>query len=543
MKKGLLLSLMMMVVPLSIAAQHTLHDLTVNVELTDKGHATITEVRQMTVSDEGTEGYIVIGNLNDSRIVSMQVTDETGTKYVTEPDDWDVDRSRAEKANRCGIHSTGSGYELCWGLGKSGERTYTITYAISNLVKAYTDADGFNFMFVARNIKPVPQHVKVIISKKNGAINDENADIWAFGHYGNINFQDSCIVDETTSPLDNGASVIILSRFNKGLFHPEDSVAKSFDTVIEKAKEGSDYAEEEEDDSWIKMLIGCGVLGIGYVGLTKYRRKKLRKKLLGDEKLLPWYRDTPVKGQLLRANSIMKALYGGNSTTGNLMSAHILRLIYQQVITITMAPYGRNNELKKMLAIKTPNYSSGTAMTQDEELHREIHQLLYDAAGDDHILQPKELKRYIKDNALDLEPLVDLMNTTISGKFIAPKDAQQVVGLKKFLQEFTLTNERHVEEVGLWKEYLVFATLFGIGDQVRKDMKQMCPEYMEMDNVAKAMVEGNEEGMLFNNLIVTSAATHGIVSQAISRSRGSGGSSSFGGGGGFSGGGSGGGVR
>lgn len=196
-----------------------------------------------------------------------------------------------------------------------------------------------------------------------------------------------------------------------------------------------------------------------------------------------------------------------------------------------------------MLSVKDPATTSWQYHSQDDKLRKDIHQLLYDAAGSDHILQPKELKRYIKENATDLEDLLNLLKTKVPSKNIVPTDAQRVVGMKKFLKEFTLTNERHVEEVGLWKEYLVFATLFGIGDQVRKDMAKMCPEYMEMDNVANAMMNGTEEGILFNNLLITSAAAPTLVSQAIARANGSGGSTSFGGGGGFSGGGSGGGVR
>lgn len=543
--KRYILTLVTIVVSLTIAAQHTLHDLDVNVELTDNGNAQITEMRQMTISDSGTECYIVIGNLNNSNVIGLEVFDETGTKYVTETDDWDTDRSRSEKANRCGIHRTKNGYELCWGLGKSGERTYYIKYTVTNLVKAYTDADGFNFMFIAQDIKPLPQHAKVTICKPGTDINDSIADIWAFRHYGNINFENGCIVDETSESFGESSAMIILTRFNKGIFHPDDSVDESFNTVIERAKEGSDYNTEEEDDnSWIVGLLGAGAIGIGAVGLKKYKQKKLRKRLLGDEKLLPWFRDTPIKGNLLRANGIMKALYGGISTsTGNLMSAQILRLIYQKAITITMAPYGRKNEPKKMLSIEAPYYPVGQHSTRDDTLRREVHELLYDAAGEDHILQPKELKNYIKKNAEDLTGLVKLLDTSISSSSITPKEAKEVVGMKKFLEEFTLTNERHVEEVSLWKEYLIFATLFGIGDQVRKDMAQMCPEYMEMDNVAKAMLNGTEEGMLFNNLLITSAATSHIVSQAVARANGSGGSTSFGGGGGFSGGGSGGGVR
>lgn len=532
---------------LVVTARPVLHDLNVDVVLTAKGHARITETRQMTIDDEGTECYIVMENLKGmSRVASLRVSDETGTVYDFEPGDWDTDRSRAAKANRCGIHRTDNGCELCWGIGASGERIYKVEYVVTNVLKGYDDADGFNFMFVSQGMRQKPQHAKVTIRREDGKpITDEVADIWGFRHYGNIHFAGGTIVDETTEPFRDESAMIIVCRFNKGEFTPEDTVADSFESVIEEAKKGSDYDDnpDDEDDNMLLALLGTVGFGAGYVAWRKYKQKKLRKSLLGDEKLLPWYRDTPVNGELLKANAIMKALYGGiTSGSGNLMSALILRLIYQKVITITMAPYGRNNEPRKMLSIKKPGAGKYDYNSQDERLRHEVHQLLYDAAGDDHILQPKELKRYIQKNAEDLQPLVRLLDTSIPSKDIVGEDARAVVGLKKFLKEFTLTNERHVEEVSLWKEYLVFATLFGIGDQVRKDMAQMCPEYMEMDNVAKAMMNGTDEGMLFNSLMLTSASTSSIVSQSM-RSKGSGGSTSFGGGGGFSGGGSGGGVR
>ena len=63
------------------------------------------------------------------------------------------------------------------------------------------------------------------------------------------------------------------------------------------------------------------------------------------------------------------------------------------------------------------------------------------------------------------------------------KNVREVLGMKLFLEDFTLANERHATEVALWKDYLVFAELFGIAKQVRKDMKQINPEYLKMDEI------------------------------------------------------------
>ena len=63
------------VATLSLAAKPQLHKLTINVDLRDNGDAEITELRQMGIDDEGTECYIVIGNLGTSTITDFYVTD------------------------------------------------------------------------------------------------------------------------------------------------------------------------------------------------------------------------------------------------------------------------------------------------------------------------------------------------------------------------------------------------------------------------------------------------------------------------------------
>ena len=119
------------------------------------------------------------------------------------------------------------------------------------------------------------------------------------------------------------------------------------------------------------------------------------------------------------------------------------------------------------------------------------------------------------------------------------KNVREVLGMKLFLQDFTLADQRHATEVALWKDYLVFAELFGIADQVRKDMKQINPEYLKMDEIFRQL---NNTDVLPAVTLATLSGIHDVQKEQ-SGSSGGGGWASSGGGGGFSGGGSGGGVR
>ena len=143
----------------SLFARPSLKDLNIHVVLSRNGDARITETRQMNIDSEGTECYIVIGSLNGSEICDLTVSDETGLTF-SNIGEWDIDRSRDWKAGKCGIVTKRDGYELCWGLGDSGNRTYATSYTVTKLVKGYDDADGFNFMFVAQGVSPLPDHVR-----------------------------------------------------------------------------------------------------------------------------------------------------------------------------------------------------------------------------------------------------------------------------------------------------------------------------------------------------------------------------------------------
>ena len=108
----------------------------------------------------------------------------------------------------------------------------------------------------------------------------------------------------------------------------------------------------------------------------------------------------------------------------------------------------------------------------------------------------------------------------------------QLLGLKKYLTEFSLINEREIKETAIWQDYLVYATLMGIADKTIKQFKKIYPDMaLEFDEYECNMLWI----MSYNRTCYKS-----MHASELERSAGSGGSSSFGGGGGFSGGGGGG---
>jgi uncharacterized membrane protein YgcG len=276
------------------------------------------------------------------------------------------------------------------------------------------------------------------------------------------------------------------------------------------------------------------------------RTRLERKKLL---KTVDWYREIPVNGNLVRARSLHNAFYvSGGIKTEDLIGAMIMRLIRTNTLRIEqqfLEPSG----LKKMMGgkgslqdcITITDFNDQNRLINTPEI-RKLYDIFYQAAGEDHILQPKELRRWMQNHETEVMDLMRSIDKSCSIKEAKRTidDTRKVFGLKMFLNDFTLANERHLSEVALWNDYLVYATLFGIADQVKRDMKQLNPEYLEMNQITRNLTNNSLVPVL---MATTYNSAHSVQSKVDSRSSSGGGRSSFGGGGGFSGGGHGGGVR
>ena len=109
-------------------------------------------------------------------------------------------------------------------------------------------------------------------------------------------------------------------------------------------------------------------------------------------------------------------------------------------------------------------------------------------------------------------------------------EAEKWKGLKKYMEEFSLMQEKEVPEIILWEKFLVYATAFGIADKVLKQLKIVYPDLENMID------SGNHT---FMYLMVHTNFSQSF-SSSLSSSMSSTYSSATGGGGGFSGGGGGG---
>lgn len=535
------------------AEDQRVRDLKVYVDLAHDGTATIYERWDVATGDRITEWYLVRENLGDITIDSLRVLVDDAPMY--NEGEWKVDRTLEQKAGKCGIVHKYNGVELCWGVGSHGDHVFEALYLMHGAVKSARDYDYLHLQLVSPGLSAPPEKVSVYVMSDLIQMDTTHVRAWGFGYEGTCLMEDGVVALKGDGAFDTEDSVIVLLRFDKGFFEPTSTRDQDFQEVLDRAMEGADFGTDEEED-----LVG-GLLGLGFIGLivwwVRRKIKKLRSALSGKpEKLfkqkdIVWYRDIPLNGHLPAAERALKQAGEGNSDMGPLCSALILRMVYNGYLEVSRLAEGKESEIR--FTAKDPE--------DLDSVCKPLYQMLKKAAGENAILEKKEFStwsREHKDQANDFSIAVDMAGSgylkkngymsssyrlTTSGK----QEALHLLGLKLYLSEFTLSQEREAFEVHLWKEYLVYASLFGIADVVAKQLKDIAPEWQKMESVLEVSRD-------FSRVVTTAAAlynqsryssyTSSSRSYSSSSSRsGYGGHSSHSGGHGYSGGGRGGGGR
>ncbi|MCR4860737.1 MAG: DUF2207 domain-containing protein [Bacteroidales bacterium] len=548
MKRILTLVLAAMLPLLSLAARdQKVRDVNIELTLLANGNAVISESWDVDTGDQITEWYLVRENLGDIAISRFRVFD--GKTPLKDAGEWDVDLSRQEKAGRYGIVHKNDGVELCWGVGEYGDHVYRAEYVMERAVKSLNDYDMLHLQVLSPGLASPPRHARVVVKAQGIQLDTTNTRLWGFGYKGSSAVQkDGSLVFETGGSLGSEDSIIILLRFNKGLFNSPSVQERDFQDALDTAMVGASFKDKE--DNFLAYLMTFLVLYLLFIRPIVNSVRKSKLKLGFKPKEAPWYRDVPLKGNLALADYI-QTKSGNEPKTGGLPLAVILRLVQLGCLEVSRA-------------VKGPATLSFTDRNLQAlaPVEKELYDMFKEAAGDDNILQNKEFSKWAKKHdkkiyewvtqtqktASDMLKSENLLNETRRSLALTPQGsekAKELFGLKEFLSNFTLVGEREAFETNLWKDYMVYGALFGIADRVAKQFKDIDPALFketfncEYDDFTTVVASG--QGI--SNSVRTAATTGSPNYSSSSSGRGYGGSSSHGGGGGFSGGGHGGGGR
>ena len=562
-----------------IAHANDLHSIDINVEIDQNGIGHVKETWQTNEeNEEATEKYKVISDLGDIKIRNFKVESDEGTWQELSP--WNIDASFDEKAYKYGMVEDGDRVELCWGITNFGENTYHLSYDIDPLVVGLNDYDMVYFRFIKENLDPLPDKISITIKGPNSF--DDEVLMWGFGFEGDVHNVDGEILAKSDGDVQYGQ---VMLRFPKGSFDTSYHIDKDFDFYADMAQEGSDYGNADDTGDYdedyeygestpfnpfLFFLSGAlSLIGpfIGFIffalaikslkGSSDY--KIINKKVLKKESKFKdqYYRDIPYDGPIEDTYLISQNAKGLNINYENYITAFLLKWVYQDAIS-----FGEDEE--KVLFFDTK--SSYISINHEPSNMSQVESGFFDVLQrseeytDDGKIKQKHIEKFIKKNESfmedyfesfsenSLDQLVDrgyLINNkkkkALSSKFknkITITDSgvdlyENFIKFKNYLEDYSLIEERDINEVKLWDGFMIYAAIYGISKKVYSNFTDIYPEYENMSAFDFYMI---------SNITSYSSGISSAASSTLSsfESGGFGGSSSFGGGGGSFGGGSGG---
>ena len=555
---------------------NNVRDIDILVDINNDGSATISQSWDGNFY-EGTECFIPI-KIDRSDISDFAVS-LNNRPYIFD-ERWNVNSSFEQKSYHCGINELGDSIELCFGISKYGQNKYIFKYRIKDFIKSYVDYDGFNFMLLNPNLSIYPSKVDCVVRLANGTkLSQDNSAIWAYGLNGQVVFDNGYIHAYSNDKISGSDHLILVMSLQKGIITPQKSVNDYFEDVIFEANKGSDYEHYyyesdyynkyyEKDpidkliDIVIYILIGSAILA--YIIFIISSIKKWFDKRSFYKKC-EYYREVPNNKDMTMTYALIKDFSHKQIKETNIFGALLLQMIYDKNLdeeTVSTIGFFGNEKTNTNLVLKNK---------PTEKFKAKLYDILEQASNGNGILEENEFAIYAKNNFEELNDFLsdfysDGRNALSQNKCykksftkdihslsdVGKEQLTEAMGLKKFLEDFSLIDEREIKEVSIWDSYLVYATLFGVSDKVIKQMKKVYPqELIDQQQVSIDYLERSYiYSRMFDNMIVRNYTRYHHINRSMFGSSGwagsiggFGGSISSGGGGGFSGGGIGGGTR
>ena len=504
--------LSLFVIPFNNSFADTFYKNTINVRINKDGSADIESIMDFEPS-KGTEYFVPVNNLGKSEIVNFKVSEIKDGKEVPYEslESWNTKKTREEKAKKSGVVKTDKGYELCFGFGEYQRKTFILRYRVTNFIKLLKDSDMIYWQFVNKGLSAAPGEVKLTITKGEGSFDNTNSKIWAFGNKGTIEFSDGKIVFNSLTGLTSSNYVTVLVQLNKGDITSGETIDKDFSYYKDLAFKGSDYTKKADKKSSNKIFYVVGGIIVAIVVLVKiFGKKKSNGYQKGDFKG-EYYRDIPEK-EWWKLSDILEDI--GFDGQESIIRAYFLKWIQEKILIPVTEEKGLIFK-KDTLALKI---KSGFNNDFEEKVERKLFAMFAGAAGADGILQENEFSDYLEDTdnqeefesiEEDLEELSneyasknDLFEKSSKGKYshtYSEKGKEFTAKLVKnynYLKDFSLLSEREISEIKVWKNLLIYATLYDVADEVEKQLKKLSPEFlrnidMDVESLHTAVIYSN----------------------------------------------------
>ncbi len=501
---SLFLSILCFNIDLAYASENTVHNIDIHVKVDYNGDAHINEVWNIDVYN-GTEIYKIMNQIYESEIKDFYVVDDKGYMYKS-MNQWDIQRSFDYKSYKCGIIQDEEHFELCFGIGDYGNRTYSLNYTITNFVKDYKDVQGIKSMIISDMSLPVENFNMTI--ELPYSIDKELSDIYGFGFKGIMSIDENKVIIKNTKPIILGEKVHFIMTFDDQLFENVYHSEVNINDVIRTLKRNSEYKKSEymsdeyyntflmkQEYTMMMFIAGISLMGVtGLILLVSYIRYKgkLKDYIFND--------NTTIQKENIKKNS-------------EILDLHLFDIYYLSMITDILDETNRHNLIgslmfdwinKDILVFNKIDESSYEISFNDihfeNGLERHLFNYLKEASGSNLLLEKDEFERWSLENYEKIDLWLDevyqyvenkyknnglLCEESVHGKWLFKNvdvkryvyDKQikdniyHMLGLKTFLENAQYKQEREQLSEKQWDQYLVYVYLFDLFDKIDSELE------------------------------------------------------------------------
>ena len=520
---------------------------TMDIYIDNSGNAHVTEV-WTGYFNKNTELYKRYNNLGESKISNLRVS-FNGITFKDQYS-WDIHETFEYKKYKSAITYKDGGTELCFGISEYGHNTYIISYEISDFIRNTEDGQIINWNLIDQIFKKY--EIKVHSNFKY-----EDIYVKSFGDKGAKTYvEDGIIYVKSKHGIKRGEYEVLFAVFKPNTFNTDNHSNRSNTSNYYLNNAIKDYKNQKSDNlfNFIGVLLFPLqiILIISIASYYYIKTSRMPEDMFKNNKTLPkdveYFRDIPCNKDLFEAYSISDK-FSISSSKYDIIGSLILKWILEKRINIKTEEKGIIFKENKTIIIFTDNIPSNPleeelynlliSASKNGELYGDRFNRWFNRGNNKNKIDTWLEKIKLNDKNSEHVEKIKQRKRIISNVYNVYDDyiyneAIKLKGLKKYFIDFTRMYEKMPIEVHLWKEYLIFAQLFGLADKVAEELKMHFPEISKEFNDTR----------LFDDIVTISSSISDFrPSYNYSSGGGSFSGSSSGGGGSSSSGGGGGGSR
>lgn len=516
------------------------------VEIDENGDMKVIETWNIDISDTNTlYKTFKLDSNKYSNITNVKVS-EVGKGDFTKTDTWAYHLTKNYYfggINNDGRFEIAWGVGL---NNSSATKMYEISYTVEDAITKYKDCAELYWQFLGNEFEIEASKITGTIKLPSHANSKEDIRVWGHVRTlnGEIYATSTDTIKFNLQKYPGGNYVEVRVAVPKEIFgtvrrtYNNNMLPRIIEEETKWADEANAIRKRQQNVKTIIMVCWVVIVLLLLSKTIKYIKKLIKTKKDVPTQEFEYFREKPSKGAT-PADALFlynKGIKVSSTAFGNVFSATLLNLSLKGYFKITVEEDERGKE--QTVIYKTEN------TYQDLEYEEErIARFVKIAIGIEEKITIKELQKFIKDHPTNVSKLIEntgkqteqknkllenydeekskekskyisisimyfffamftlgiffpisillivnavlaiLINCKLSNLTQKGIDEREKwKGLKKYMEDFSLLDEKEIPAIEVWEEYLVYATVFGIADKVIKQLKLVYPQIDEMSN-------------------------------------------------------------